>query len=69
MHIYANHVYLEMFGYDDLDEIEGMPEAIYLFLNQTDISLTYETPSEYSLFDRVAAHGRALDAVVRFVSS
>lgn len=25
MHIYANPVYLEMFGYDDHDEIEGMP--------------------------------------------
>lgn len=25
MHIYANPIYLEMFGYDDMDEIEGMP--------------------------------------------
>ena len=25
MHIYANAVYMEMFGYHDLDEIEGMP--------------------------------------------
>lgn len=25
MHIYANPVYLEMFGYDDHDDIEGMP--------------------------------------------
>jgi len=25
MHIYANSVYLEMFGYPDADEIEGMP--------------------------------------------
>lgn len=25
MHIYANPVYLEMFGFDNLDEIEGMP--------------------------------------------
>jgi len=25
MHIYANPVYMEMFGYDDPDEIEGMP--------------------------------------------
>ncbi len=25
MHIFANHSYLEMFGFDDLDEIEGTP--------------------------------------------
>jgi len=25
MHIYANSVYMEMFGYDDADEVEGMP--------------------------------------------
>lgn len=25
MHIYANHSYLEMFGYTEMDEIEGMP--------------------------------------------
>lgn len=25
MHIFANHAYLEMFGYTDMEEIEGMP--------------------------------------------
>ncbi len=25
MHLYANSVYMEMFGYDDIEEIEGMP--------------------------------------------
>ncbi len=25
MHLYANTVYMEMFGYDDIEEIEGMP--------------------------------------------
>jgi len=25
MHIYANQAYLEMFGYDDLEDVEGMP--------------------------------------------
>ncbi len=51
-----------------LKEIEGMPEAIYLFLHHTDVSLTYETPSEFSLYDRVRAQGRVLDAVVSLLA-
>ncbi|MEM7146494.1 MAG: M14 family metallocarboxypeptidase [Verrucomicrobiota bacterium] len=41
-------------------EIEGMPEAIYLYLNGTRAALTFETPSEYSLYDRVRAQERAI---------
>ena len=25
MHIYANRAYLELFGYDDVEDLEGMP--------------------------------------------
>ena len=25
MHVYANRTYLQLFGYDDHDELEGMP--------------------------------------------
>ena len=46
-----------------LKEIEGMPEAIALYLAHTDVSLTYETPSEYSLYNRVMAQEAFLEAV------
>lgn len=49
---------------DILEEIEGMPEAIALFLNHAPFSLTFETPSEYSLFQRAKVHERFLDGVV-----
>jgi hypothetical protein len=38
------------------------PEAIALFEQHTDISLTFETPSEWSLWRRVQAHLAAIDA-------
>lgn len=45
-------------------EIEGMPESIYLYLNCAHTALTFETPSEYSLYQRVQAHIRFLDGVL-----
>ncbi len=42
----------------------GYPEAIYLALHHTDCALTFETPSEFSLTDRVTAHRRFLEEVV-----
>lgn len=42
----------------------GMPEAIYLFLNQADSSFTFESPSEYDLVRRIDVHERFLDAVM-----
>lgn len=43
---------------------EGLPEAIYLRMHHAAISLTFETPSEYSLFTRVRAHVRCIDAAL-----
>lgn len=45
-------------------EIDGMPEAIFLYLKGTQVSLTFETPSEYSLYDRVRAQERAIGEAV-----
>ena len=37
-------------------KLEGMPEAVTLFAEQGSATLTFETPSEFALFDRVRAH-------------
>jgi murein peptide amidase A len=37
-------------------KLEGMPEAVTLFAEQGCATLTFETPSEFGLFDRVRAH-------------
>ena len=39
-----------------MPKLEGMPEAVTLFAEQGGAALTFETPSEFSLFDRVQAH-------------
>lgn len=44
-------------------EIDGMPEAIKLSWQGAETSLTFETPSEFSLYDRVRAQVAFLDAV------
>ena len=46
-----------------VEEIGGMPEAGYLFLNHARTALTFETPSEYSLYRRVQCHVRFLNGV------
>ncbi|MCB1233016.1 MAG: M14 family metallocarboxypeptidase [Verrucomicrobiae bacterium] len=47
------------------DELDGgYPEAIYVFQHHARAALTFETPSEYSLWDRVRAQRQFLDAVV-----
>ena len=45
----------------NLQRIPLHPEAIYLYLNQCDRCLTFETPSEFALARRVEAHMRALE--------
>lgn len=37
-------------------DLPGLPEAIALYLHNTERTLTFETPSEFSLADRVRAH-------------
>lgn len=48
-------------------EIGGMPESIHLFLNGAHTALTFETPSEYSLYRRVQCHIRFLEGVVDLI--
>ncbi len=50
-----------------VEEIGGVPESIYLFLNGARTALTFETPSEYSLYRRVQCHIRFLDGVVDLI--
>lgn len=42
----------------------GYPEAIYVFLHHARSALTFETPSEYSLWDRIRTHRRFIDTVM-----
>ncbi len=45
----------------DLRRVPGMPEAVFLFLKgYADRTLTFETPSEFCLVDRIAAQRRFL---------
>ena len=43
--------------------LPGLPEAVALYMHSTTCTLTFETPSVFSLTDRVAAHSAFLDAV------
>jgi len=43
----------------------GYPEAIYLHVHHARRSLTFETPSEFALAQRSAAHVKVIDACVR----
>jgi hypothetical protein len=47
-----------------VEQIGGLPEAIFLHRNHARHAITFETPSEYGLMQRVEAHGAALDAVL-----
>ncbi|MDF1816618.1 MAG: M14 family metallocarboxypeptidase [Verrucomicrobiales bacterium] len=42
----------------------GFPEAIYLYLFHTETALTFETPSEMGITDRIAAQKRAIESFV-----
>ena len=49
----------------DLETHEGgLPEAIYLRLHHSEHAITFETPSEFSLFDRVRAHKHLLTIAI-----
>jgi protein MpaA len=45
----------------------GLPEAVYLYLHHSDRTFTVETPSEFALDQRVAAHVAVIDEAVRRV--
>lgn len=44
-------------------DMPGLPEAIALFMHNTRNTLTFETPSEFSLADRVRTHVKFLESV------
>ena len=50
-------------------EIDGMPEAIHLFLNGARTAFTFETPSEYSLYLRVRCHVEFLAGIAELFGS
>jgi protein MpaA len=45
--------------------LPGMPEAVMLYELGCGVSLTFETPSEFDLSERVKAHGRFIDAALK----
>lgn len=45
-------------------ELNGYPEAIYLFLHHSRVSITFETPSEWHIATRIQAHAKAISAFV-----
>ena len=51
------------------DDLPGLPEAIALHLHHADCALTFETPSECALTDRIAAHRAFIEACVRLHES
>jgi hypothetical protein len=48
--------------------LPGLPEAIVLYRKNSPITLTFETPSEYGLQDRVNAHRSVIDQSFEFSS-
>jgi hypothetical protein len=42
----------------------GLPEAIYLHFHHSSATLTIETPSEFSLYERIRAHRAAIEAAL-----
>ena len=58
----------QVVGPIDLRDVPTGPEALYLFPNHCPHFLTFETPSEFSLAERVRAHIRLIEACVRRLS-
>ncbi len=73
MHIYANNVYLELFGNTDFDELEGMPLIDMVHSSQQDelkqflrdLSQNKNTKNKLTL-KLVHASGETLDGVLEF---
>ena len=73
MHIYANAVYLELFGNNDFDELEGIPLIDMVHTSQQgelkqflrDLSQNKNTVNELNL-KLVHANGEAIDGLLEF---
>ncbi|NNC87755.1 MAG: M14 family metallocarboxypeptidase [Akkermansiaceae bacterium] len=50
------------------EQIDGTPESIHLFLHHARTAMTFETPSEFSLYRRVRAHEAFLEGVRKMMS-
>jgi hypothetical protein len=48
--------------------LEGLPEAIWLYFERCPVSLTLETPSEFSLWSRIHAHAAMISEGIRSVA-
>lgn len=48
---------------------EDLPEAVRLYGPLTGLSLTFETPSEFSLYDRVTAHRLFIEGLVEHLAA
>ncbi len=76
MHIYANSVYLELFGNNDFDELEGIPLIDMVDSSQQgelkqflrDLSQNKNTVNELNL-KLVHANGDTIDAILEFTSA
>jgi len=44
--------------------LSGLPESVWLYFERCDHSITFETPSEFALYRRVAAHVAVLSAAL-----
>lgn len=47
--------------------LPGLPEAVYLHFEQSEATLTIESPSEFALCERVAAHVLGIDAALDWI--
>jgi murein peptide amidase A len=45
--------------------MDGYPEAVWLYINGCKRSLTFETPSEFAIEKRIAAQAAAIDAMLQ----
>lgn len=50
-----------------VEKIDGVAEAIHVYLEHAEVTWTFETPSEFSLYLRVEAQKRFLDGVAEMV--
>ncbi len=49
--------------------LPGLPEAVYLHFHHAETTMTIETPSEFSLYDRVRLHRSLISSALRHVGA
>lgn len=49
--------------------LPGLPEAVYLHFHHSDTTITFETPSEFCLHERVRAHRTVLEKLVEIAGA